>query len=190
MTASELHMFLNTGRINKPDVDQIVPRIIASPEVLPTLLREVFVHDVEDNFMASWVFDHVMRKKLVLVLPILDDFMDGLDQLQSESSIRPMAHICQMLTEAYFKKKTPLFREQISASHLERMATICFDWLIEDHKVATKVFAMTSLFFLGERFDWIRPELKSVLEQNFSSGSAGFQNRGAKILDKLKILGY
>lgn len=190
MTTSELHIFLNTGRINKPDVDQIVPQIIASPYLVPSLLNEVFIHDAEDNFMASWVFDHVMRKKLELVLPILDDFVDGLNQLKSESSIRPMAHICQMLTEAYFKKKTPLFQEQISISHLERMATVCFDWLIEDHKVATKVFAMTSLFYVGEHFDWIRPELKSVLEQNFSSGSAGFQNRGAKILDKLKKLGY
>lgn len=190
MTAAELDLFLNKGRINKPDVDQIVPQIIESPELVRPLLNQVFIHDAEDNFIAGWVFDHAMRKKLEMVLPLLDDFVDGLDRLKSESSIRPMAHICQMLMESYFKKKNPLFRERLSASHLEQMATICFDWLIEDHKVATKVFAMTSLFYLGERFDWIRPELKSVLEQNFASGSAGFQNRGAKVLDKLKNLGY
>ena len=190
MTAQELHRQLNTGRINKPDVDRLVAHVLASPELVGPLFKEVGIHDKEDNFAASWTFDHVMRKKLELIVPILNDFIEGLDQVQSESSIRPMAHICQLLTQAYYKAKRPLFRNALSLSYLETMATVCFDWLIEEHKVATKVFAMTSLFYLGETFDWIRPELKSVLEQHLPQGSAGFQNRGIKILNELKKLGY
>lgn len=95
-----------------------------------------------------------------------------------------------IVTQAYYKAKHPLFINALSLSYLEKMATVCFDWLIEEHKVATKVFVMTSLFYLGETFDWIRPELKSVLEQHLPQGSAGFQNRGIKILNKLKKLGY
>lgn len=190
MTAQELHRQLNAGRINKPDVDRIVARVLASPELVGPLFKEVGIHDKEDNFAASWIFDHVMRKKLELIIPLLNDFIEGLNQMQSESSIRPMAHICQLLTQAYYKAKHPLFIDALSLAHLEKMATVCFDWLIEEHKVATKVFAMTSLFHLGKTFDWIRPELKSVLEQHIPKGSAGFQNRGIKILNKLKKLGY
>ncbi|MEN1786069.1 MAG: hypothetical protein AAGF77_13140 [Bacteroidota bacterium] len=75
-------------------------------------------------------------------------------------------------------------------SHLEGIATVCFDWFIGEYKVATKVFAMTSLFYLGATFDWIRPELKAILTEKIAYGSAGFQNRGAKILEKLRHLGY
>lgn len=97
MTARELHRQLNTGRINKPDVDRLVTHVLASPELVGPLFQEVFIHDKEDNFVASWIFDHVMRKKLELIVPILNDFIGGLNQVQSESSIRPMAHICQLL---------------------------------------------------------------------------------------------
>ena len=70
------------------------------------------------------------------------------------------------------------------------MVAICFDWLIEEHKVATKVFAMTSLFYLGEKYAWIRPELRSVIELQMPTATAGFKNRGGKILLGLKNLGY
>ena len=190
MTSEELYQLLNSGRINKQDVERIVARILEHPELVKPLLEETYAHDVEDNFMASWVLDHLMRTKLNMILPILDDFLDGMAHLKSESSIRPAAHICQLLAEAYFKNKNTVIRNAMTSQHLEQISTICFDWLIQKHKVATHVFAMTSLFYLGEKFDWIRPELKSVLEQNFASGSAGFQNRGGKILDKLKKLGY
>ena len=69
--------------------------------------------------------------------------------------------------------------------NLEAIATACFDWLISEQKVAPQAYAMTSLYYLGQRFPWIHEELKQVLEQNYADGSAGYQARARKVLQKL-----
>lgn len=191
MTAQELRAQLNSGRLNKSKIEALVKQLAQYPELVGTLLEEVFKEDaVGETFNASWVFDNVMRKNLSFLLPFLGEFINGLPNLKFESCLRPMAHVVELLNEAYFKKQNPLFLKKINAEHQEVMVTTCFDWLIGEHKVATKVFAMTSLFYLGEKFDWVRPELKSVIEQQIHNGTAGFKSRGGKTLKLLTDLGY
>ncbi|MEO1547138.1 MAG: adenylosuccinate lyase, partial [Bacteroidota bacterium] len=60
-----------------------------------------------------------------------------------------------------------------------------FDWLIGPYRAATKVFAMTNVYYLGKDFDWVHPELTSVLQETLSEGSTAYQNRGSKILKRL-----
>jgi hypothetical protein len=74
----------------------------------------------------------------------------------------------------------------LTHNHLELITASCFDWLIGDHKVAAKVYAMTSLLLLGRKFEWIHPELKMVIEQNYASGSAAYKARARMTLEKLK----
>ena len=190
MTAQQLREQLNAARIHKPQVTYLVSEILTYPNLVQPLLASVHEQDKEGLFNASWVFDHVLRQQPELILLVIDTFVEGLEHIQSESCIRSMAHACQTTTEHYFKKKNPLFTAQITPSHLETIVTVCFDWLITEHKVATKVFAMTCLFYSGEKFNWIWPELKLYLEQHIGSGSPGFQNRGGKLLVKLNSLGY
>ena len=190
MTEEQLHAALNSGRISKAQVDQLVSELILQPELTKALFNEILLEDKEGTFNASWTFDHLMRQKLVYLLPILDEFLEGMVALKSESCIRPMTHVCEMITEAYFKKKDPVFTKNISDQQLEKIMTACFDWLISDMNMAPKVFSMTSLFYLGMKFDWVHPELRLILEDTFGSGTAGYQNRAKKILDKLTKLGH
>ncbi len=190
MTTQQLREQLNAERIHKPQVNYFVSEVLTYPYLVQSLLTIVHEQDKEGVFNASWVFDHVLRQQPDLILLVIDTFIDELEHMQSESCIRCMARACQTIAEHYFKIKNPFFKAQITPKHLETMATVCFDWLIAEHKVATKVFAMTCLFYAGEKFSWIRPELKLYLEQHIGSGSAGFQNRGGKLLVKLKNLGY
>lgn len=190
MTVKELLARLNSGRICMDERDAIVDDILQSPELLRPLIQLVFKEDNTENWHCSWVFDNVMRRNLSLLIPHLDVFCEGLNTLKSESVIRPMAHTCELLAIAYYVKMNKSFREGLNNRHLELITESCFDWLIGKHKVASKVFAMASLFYLGSTFDWVRPELKSVLEQQITEGSAGFKSRGSKTLEKLKKLGY
>lgn len=190
MTKEEFSKYLNQGRIFMDERDRLVTIVLDNPELTCHLLDLVLEEDNTEFWHCSWVFDNVMRKNLLLLLPCLDSFCNNLTNLKSESVLRPMAHICELLTLGYFKQKKPELENHITNHHLEQITESCFDWLIGNHKVATKVFAMTSLFYLGEKFDWIRPELKSVLEQQIHEGSAGFKSRGSKTLEKLKKLGY
>jgi len=185
-----LLLLLNSGRLSKTQITTLVKQLIELPGLTEPLLKEVFRQDKHDEFNASWVFDHLMRKKLVLVLPHLELFTNEIKNLSSESCIRPMAHTCQLIAEIYFKKKNPKFIKNITSMQLERLVDCCFDWLIGNHKIASKVFAMTTLFYLGERFEWIHPELKMILEKNIGSGTSGYKNRAKKTLDMLAALGH
>lgn len=190
MTKSELLQRLNSGRLSKTQIDTLVKELITNSDLTKPLLEEIFRQDKLNDFNASWVFDHLMRKKLVYLLPFIEEFTSRLDNLTSESCIRPIAHVCQMLCESYFVKNDIIFKKSMKKNHLEYLVNACFDWLIGEHKMAAKVFSMTSLLYLGEKFDWIHPELKMVLESTVPNGSAGYKNRGKKTLDKLVALGH
>jgi len=190
VTEQQLLDILNSGRLSKEKIDQLVNTLKYSPELTGCLLNKVFEEDKTGEFNASWTFDHLMRKKLVYLLPHFEEFTLGLAHMNSESCIRPMAHVCQMIMEAYFEKKDKVFIENINFNQLERILTVCFDWLIGPHKVAAKVFSMTSLFYLGMHFDWVHPELRLVLEETISQGTSGYKNRAKKTLDKLIALGH
>ena len=185
MTEEELHIRLNSGRISKPQIDVLVQQLDKEPQLAQILFKEVLLEDKAGTFNASWTFDHLMRKKLTYLLPFFEDFVNGLSELKTESCIRPIAHVCEMVCEAYFKKKDPVFTQNITDDQLEKIMTSSFDWLIGP----MKVFSMTSLYYLGLKFNWVHPELKLVLEDSYAEGSTGYQNRAKKTLDKLAKLG-
>ncbi|MEM7485939.1 MAG: hypothetical protein AAF348_12090 [Bacteroidota bacterium] len=190
MNEKQLHIVLNSGRLSKQEITEIVKKLVVQPELTYPLLLEVLEQDKQDSFNASWVFDHLMRKKLEFLLPHYETFTKGLADLKSESIIRPMAHVCELSMERYFKIKDSRFIEHISNVHLERIMTINFDWLIGEYKIAAKAFAMSSLFYLGIHYDWIHPELKIILEQNIHGATAGYRSRASKILAGLQKLGF
>ncbi|NAY90643.1 hypothetical protein GTQ34_01820 [Muricauda sp. JGD-17] len=188
MTEAQLHSTLNSGRLSKAKIERLVTELEQEPSLTKRLFQEVLREDKEGDFNASWTFDHLMRKKLVYLIPFMDDFTEGLAQLQTDSCIRPMAHVCEMVCVTYFKKKDAFFHKHVSDGHLEKILTACFDWLISPINVAPKVFSMTSLYYLGFKFDWVHPELKLVLENTIGSGTAGYKNRAKKTLDMLVLL--
>ena len=52
--------------------------------------------------------------------------------------------------------------------------------------IAVKVFAMSTLYRLVEELPELKDELIFMIEEQFPFGSAGFRNRGEKILQALK----
>ena len=59
------------------------------------------------------------------------------------------------------------------------------DRLIQDEKVAAKVYAMKALFVLGKKYDWVHEELKTIIEQDYSNHSAAYQAATRNLLKKL-----
>ncbi|WP_394971431.1 hypothetical protein [uncultured Croceitalea sp.] len=188
MTSSELKNRLTSGRLSKEKITVLVEELQDQPKLVKVILDVIWFEDKEGTFNASWVFDHLMRKKLDYLLPFITDFSQGLEGLQSESCIRPMAHVCELIAIARYKNKDIKYINGISSQNLEQIVSACFDWLIGSRKVAAKVFAMTSLRYLGAEFKWIHPELKPILENSINSGTAGYKFRAKKTLEELKKL--
>lgn len=156
------------------------------PSSIPLLLKFIFDKEEEYGFKGGWALDLALQEDLDLILPHLGIFTRGLPGLKHESAIRPMAKICEALCLRYYAKKEAPYRTQLRKVHRKRMAEACFDWLVGDHKVAAKAYAMTALFELGKEFDWIHPELELVLEAHYTNGSAGYKSRARKVLNWLR----
>jgi len=144
--------------------------------------------DIDDNVSCKscWVIEYTVKQKRELLFPHIDFFIDNIQRVIHDSSIRPCAKICEILIKDYFSKTKNSTQKVLTQQHLESITTACFDWLIGEHKVAAKAYSMTSLLLLGRKFDWIHPELKMVLEQNYESGSAAYKARARMTLAKLK----
>jgi hypothetical protein len=59
------------------------------------------------------------------------------------------------------------------------------DRLIQDEKVASKVYAMKALFVLGKKYAWIYDELKPIITQDAFEHSYAYQASARNILKKI-----
>ena len=156
------------------------------PDILPTLFEIAFENRSSISDKAIWVIEYAVKQNVSLLLPHIEIFCQNLHRLKHESTIRPAAKMSELLLTDYYSKKDTKSKRVLTKKNLEQMATACFDWLIGPHKVAPKAHSMTCLYLLGRDFDWIHPELKMVIEQNYATGSAAYKARGRKVLGKLK----
>ncbi len=165
--------------------EEMAELILEQPRLLPTLLEIALQEDTPLGSRACWILEFVFKAAPELLYPYLDLFTSGLKGVTPESSIRPLAKICESLLSLYYKPSGGLPRPPLTVSQREAMTEACFDWLISSAKVAPKAYSMQSLLLLGREFNWVHPELKAVLQLNYPSGSPAYQARARHVLGKL-----
>lgn len=187
MTKTELYSWLKSSvNHSREKRQQISSVILQDPSLVKDLL--VIVLNVNDpiSCKAAWVLEFAFKEDNSIIFPVITTFSNGLKSLKLESSIRPCAKICEILMLQYFSKKENSIQQTLKTKHLELITTACFDWLIGNHKVATQAYSMTSLFLLGKKYAWIHPDLRSVLEKNYNTGTAAYKARARLTLAKIK----
>ncbi len=189
MTEKELYIKLEYTDHTREKRSKMADFILGEPSLIKTLLA--IIGKIKDpiSCRASWILESVIRKELSYLFPHLDSFTALLDRVHLDSAVRPMAKICELLIIAYYSKTPNKSQQHVTNSQLERIAAVCFDWLIGDHKVAAKAYSMTTLVLLGRTYDWIHPELQIILEKDYAKGSAAYKARARmtlKIIGRLK----
>ncbi|MDT7830291.1 adenylosuccinate lyase [Pricia sp. S334] len=185
MTLQELYRkldYVNHSRERRAEMSAL---ILDNPTLMAPLMEIAFRVDDPVSSRACWVMEFTVKRNLSYLYPYLDGFTKNLERVYLDSSVRPVAKICELLMESYFSEPQNETRRTMTDLHLEQIVSACFDWLIGEHKVAPQAYSMTSLLLLGRKFDWIRPELKMVLEQNYAAGSPAFQARARMTLAKI-----
>ena len=174
--------YVNHSREKRMEMSMLVSK---NPHLVKPLLKIAF-DDVDSvSSKACWVMEFTAKENLHYLFPYLDKFTSTIGVLGLDSSVRPMAKICEYLIKGYFQKKDSTLIETLKEKHLEEITTTCFDWLIGNHKVATQAYSMTCLLLLGRKYDWIHPELKMILEQNYTNGSSAYKARARLTLAKM-----
>ena len=159
--------------------------IITNPEELPLLISICKQVDDQISCKAAWALEYVCGKQLHIIIPQINDFLSCAKVVYQDPAVRPMAKICEHLILAYYKKKDQKVISSLTDTRKELITELCFDWLITNQKVAAQAYSMTSLFLLGKDFDWIHPELKMILLQNYENGSAAYKARARMVLNKI-----
>ena len=185
MEKEELLEYLHRIDHSKDKRQKLTDVVLDKPDILGQLFEIAASGDKQTVSKACWVIEYTIRQDIDMIFDQIDKFIDILPKLHEESSIRPMAKICEMLILRHYSRSALEHKFRLGKDQLERMSTICFDWLIGDHKVATKAFSMTCLYHLGKSFSWIHPELKLILEQNYPKESAAYKARARHILPRI-----
>lgn len=155
--------------------------VLGNPALFPELVQLCF-QTSNNTSKACWVLELVCYEKLEWLQEHLDFFCSNIKNLTDDGAIRAISKVCLLLTISYFKKKEIL----LSENQLQQITETCFDWLMTDVKVASKCYAIRALHLLGNHFDWIHPELKIILDKDYTSHSAAYKAVGREILKKLK----
>jgi hypothetical protein len=186
VTEKELYDSLDYVNHSRQKRQEMASLVLNNPHLVKPLLRIAFEVNNPVSCKACWVMEFTAKNNLSHILPHIDFFTDQINAVKFDSSVRPIAKICEVLMNAYFNKTKNRTQDILKIKNLEQIAAASFDWLIGEHKVAAKAYSMTCLLLLGQKFDWIHPELKMVLEQNYALGSAAYKARARMTLAKLK----
>ncbi|TYA55988.1 adenylosuccinate lyase [Formosa maritima] len=186
MTKDQLYNELNYVNHSREKRIYYANLIINNPELLPELLNILFLVNDKVSCRAAWVLEFMCGDKLEYLIPYLDTFTLNMHKVHLDSAVRPIAKICEYLVKAFYSKKTNKIQTALKPIYIERIVEVCFDYMINDEKIAPKAYSMNTLYLLGRDIDWIHPELVMILERDFQMQSSGFKARAKHILKKIK----
>jgi hypothetical protein len=152
-----------------------------SEENLAELIEIAFDISHKNHVKAFWSLELVCDKKLKLFVPYIDEFCEILPKLKEDSAVRPATKICMFLAKSNHRKNGIELSKDQEHNIIENLV----DRLIQDEKVAAKVYAMKALFVFGKKYEWIYEELKPIISQDAFEHSAAYQACARNILKKL-----
>jgi len=186
LTKDQLYKELNYVNHSREKRMKYANLMIENTDLVDPLLEILFNVDDKISPRAAWVFEFMCSNTLETIIPYLDVFTKNISKVHLDSAVRPVAKVCELITKAYYGKHNSKIKQSLTLDHKERIIEACFDWMINDEKIAPKAYSMNSLYLLGTEFDWIHPELAIILERDFKMQSSGFKARARHILKKIK----
>ena len=179
-----IELMPNARRIHR---DKVTDFVLRNKQYIKELLELIFGDNKKLAIRASWILELVCVNDVKLLEPFFNYYIENLQKPKDESIIRPLAKICFLYVDEFTSVDRPSNNIFISEINKNKIIEVCFDWLINKHNVANHIYAMDTLYLLGNQYKWVHTELKLVLERNISTGSPGYQVRAKRLLKKLNI---
>jgi hypothetical protein len=131
----------------------------------------------KNHYKAVWIIEMLVETHVQMLIPFIDSICEAISQYKHESAIRGMSRT------AYFLSTSKAI--SLTENQKEKLIEICLDWLIGDAKVAPKAYAMYTLGHYAQKEDWIKEELKNIINKDFYAQSAGYKAAAKEILGKI-----
>src|SRR5690606_16539522 len=136
LTTETLYSELNYVTHSRDNRLKYANMVVANPDVLPKLLDILFMVDDKVSCRAAWVLEFMCNEHLELLLPHLDYFTTNMHKVHLDPAVRPVAKVCEYLAKAYYGKEPSAVKTRLTTEHQERIVEACFDWMINDEKIA------------------------------------------------------
>lgn len=156
--------------------------VIENQQFLEELINLSFNIKDKTHIKACNILEKAIDLKREILIPYMDLFSSNLDVLKNDSAIRPIARIVMNVVLDNSKNKNYL-----TENHIEKIIEACFDWLISDIRMASKVYAMYTLTEIGKKQDWIYPELKQILDKDAGNQSSGYKAAAREVYKKMGV---
>lgn len=174
---SKLYKNIANSNAYRVSRDENALLVLTDSHLFPDLLAIALNTADKNHYKACWIMELVLEKQLHLLTNYLPLFCNSLSSFTNESALRSISKICLFLS----------LHLQLTSLQEEQVTENCLDWLIqENRKVATKAYAIRTLFELGKNQKWIYPELQRILSDDYPKYSAGYKAVAREILKKIK----
>ena len=169
-TLSEL-LRKGMGR-NRADV--VADAVEQRPELFPELVRLYLGCEDPSARVAAWATDLCAERHPDWIYPFIEQMAASLPRFRHDAFKR---HTLRMLM------RLPLPEQELGT-----LINTCFDWLTSHKEAAAqKVYAMEILYRVTLSEPDLAKELAESIRWRLSEETAGFRNRGLKILKKLSL---
>lgn len=163
-------LIIETSRRN---ADAIAEIIFQKHELFEDLYKVFAGNRDPVSRRAAWVLDIVSEQHPDLIASHLEEMITLLPSFNHDGLKR---HSMKILA------RSPLPPE----THLGELIKISFNWLLSAcESVAVKIYCMEILYRISEAEPDLKKELADSIEWRLNEESAGFYNRGKKVLKKL-----
>jgi hypothetical protein len=171
--AKEIEELLNI-ETSRRNTDLLADLIFQKPELFNEFTAVYLRNEEPVSRRAAGVVDTVSEKLPELLAPYLPGIVEKLPTFSHDGLKR---HSLRMLA-----------RSTLPSGHLGPLINICFDWLTSaGESVAVKVWCMEILYRISQIEPELKKELADSIEWRMEEETAGFKNRGKKILKKLYL---
>jgi hypothetical protein len=186
MTHQILKNNIDQSNAHRSSRDENAIFILNNIHLFPDFMEMVFDVSDKNHFKACWILELVLDEKLELIFPYLDRYCESLNHYTHHSAIRSISKICMFLAQRHIKK-LKIDEGILSEKQIQTIAEKCLDWIIdENEKVASKAYAIRTLFELGKILDWVYPELELILTGDYIKHTAAYKAVAREILKKIK----
>lgn len=173
----ELTSMKNAARVHRSSLCKFV---LDNRDLIPHLVNISFDTENKLSIRAAWILEFVTKDSLDNIIPYINQITSQMSKLKFDSSKRPIAKICDLIVEDYFKNKDSVIL--LNKKNINEIISCCFNWMLGQEKVAVEAYSMNILYLLGKDQKWIHEELKHILIDNMNEKSCGYKSRGKKII--------
>lgn len=152
--------------------------VLKNQDTMPDLIAIGTDLTNKNHYKAVWIIEMLAEHNTKMLVPFVAILCETMAHYKHESAIRGMSRVAYFLSTS---KEIAL-----TANQKEKLIEICLDWFIGDAKVAPKVYAMYTLCHYAQKEDWIKEELRQIIDKDYLSQSAGYKAAAREVLKKIK----